>query len=118
VASSRSKRPGCEPEGAISARFSAFDWKVGLLAREVLRSPKKTHKTHGAGTALERSAALRYNLGMKPAKSLMKQAEKAEAVAQRSEDIEHAERMRNLAEAFRAQAEMLKAKKKRTKVKK
>jgi hypothetical protein len=34
--------PGCEWLGAISAQFSAFDWKVGLFAREVLRSPKET----------------------------------------------------------------------------
>jgi hypothetical protein len=53
---------------------------------------------------VEQLPALRYNIGMKPTKSLRKQAEKAEAVAHRSEDTEHAERMRNLAEAFRAQA--------------
>lgn len=41
-----------------------------------------------------------------------KQAEKAEAAARRSEDIEHAERMHNLAEAFRAQADAPKAEKK------
>lgn len=39
------------------------------------------------------------------------QAEKAEAVTRRSEDIERAERMRSLAEAFGAQADVLKAKK-------
>jgi hypothetical protein len=55
---------------------------------------------------------------MKPTKSLRKQAEKAEAVASRSEDDEHAERMRNLAEAFRAQADALKAAKKNGKSKK
>jgi hypothetical protein len=55
---------------------------------------------------------------MKPTKSLRKQARKAEAVAQRSEDIEHAELMHDLAEAFRAQAEALKAEKKKRKVRK
>ena len=68
--------------------------------------------------AVERSAALRHNIGMKPTKSLKKQAEKAESAARRSEDIEHAERMRNLAEAFRAQADALKAKKKKQKANK
>ncbi|MES2027690.1 MAG: hypothetical protein V4477_00775 [Pseudomonadota bacterium] len=55
---------------------------------------------------------------MKPTKSLRKQAEKAEAAARRSEDTEHAERMRNLADAFRAQADALKAIRKRGKAKK
>lgn len=92
--------------------------RVRLEGRPVCTRGPTLSKGNISLIALERSVALRYNLGMKPAKSLMKQAEKAEAVAQRSEDIEHAERMRNLAEAFRAQAEMLKAKKKKTKVKK
>jgi hypothetical protein len=55
---------------------------------------------------------------MKPTNSLRKQADKAEAEAQHSEDAEHAERMRNLAEAFRAQADALKAEKKKGKAKK
>jgi hypothetical protein len=54
---------------------------------------------------------------MKPTKSLKKQAKKADAIANRSADTEHAERMHNLAEAFRAQAEALKAEKKKGKVK-
>lgn len=45
---------------------------------------------------------------MKPSKSLRKQAEKAEALARRSVNGEHAEQMRNLAAAFRAQANALK----------
>ena len=67
---------------------------------------------------MEQLPALRYNIGMKPTKSLRKQAEKAEAAARRSEDTEHAERMRNLADAFRAQADALKAIRKRGKAKK
>jgi hypothetical protein len=55
---------------------------------------------------------------MKPTESFRKQAGKAEAVAHRTEDTEHAERMHNLAEAFRAQAEALKAEKKKGKVRK
>ncbi|WP_149534256.1 hypothetical protein [Tardiphaga sp. P9-11] len=67
---------------------------------------------------MEQLPALRYNIGMKPTKSLRKQAEKAEAVSHRSEDTEHAERMRNLVEAFRAQAAALKAVRKKGKAKK
>lgn len=68
--------------------------------------------------AAEQPQAPRHNIGMKPTKSLRKQAEKAEAAARRSEDTEHAERMRNLADAFRAQADALKAIRKRGKAKK
>ena len=67
---------------------------------------------------VEQFYAMQYKIGMKPTKSLKKQAEKAEAVAHRSEDTEHAEQMHNLAEAFRAQASALKAAKKKGKAKK
>jgi hypothetical protein len=67
---------------------------------------------------VEQFPALRYNIGMKPTKSLRKQAEKAQAVAHRSEDTEYAEQMRNLAEAFRAHADALKAARKKRKAKK
>jgi hypothetical protein len=55
---------------------------------------------------------------VKPSKQFRKQAEKADAAAQRTDDPEHAERMRTLAEAFRAQADALKAAKKKGKAKK
>jgi hypothetical protein len=58
---------------------------------------------------------MQHDVGMKPTKSLRKQAAKAEAAARRSEDTEHAERMHNLAEAFRPQADALKAEKKKGK---
>jgi len=71
-----------------------------------------------AAQQVELLPGLRHNFPMKSTKSFKKQAEKAEAVAHRSEDTEHAERMHDLAEAFRAQAEALKAEKKKRKVRK
>ena len=53
---------------------------------------------------------------VKPVKALKKQAEKAEAVASRSVDPEHAESMRRLADAFRAQAQVMKETKKAKKI--
>jgi hypothetical protein len=46
---------------------------------------------------------------VKPSKQFRKQAEKAEAAAQRTEDPEHADLLRTLADAFRAQANAIKA---------
>jgi hypothetical protein len=49
---------------------------------------------------------------VKPAKSLRKQAEKAEAVANRISDPDTVAGMRALADAFRTQADMIKNKNK------